>query len=209
MHMPKAFAFLCWICLPVICSAQKPFEGRVLYAVSYDSVPEEMKGMEHVLPTEMLWVVRGDDSRMEFRLPMGGTQVVIHRAGIDSAFTLTEVLQQKILVVTRSQLQNTRSKVVEANEKKEIDDHKVKKQWVQSTDGHTLTIWSSTKYKNPSGGETSLIEYLPLDYQVFRNGMLVHMEAKSVTEESVDKTYFEVPGSYERVPKAIYDAWLR
>ena len=57
--------------IPAMLSAQKDFEGEIVYGIEYMSVPPEMQGMESMLPLEMTVYHKGAMIRSEQDSPSG------------------------------------------------------------------------------------------------------------------------------------------
>lgn len=212
MHMLK-----CSLLLPVLLTlclsgtqAQKPFEGRIHYAIEYIEIPEELKGMEGALPRETLWVVSQGNTRMEQGTFLGGRQVSIHREGVDSIYQLIEVVGQKMLLsMPLSTVDPQQFRVTETAEVKNILGYETQHVVLHDGNGTAFNAWYTAKFRNPAGGELPSLKGLPLEYEFARSGIRVRMIATQLVEEPVDDTYFVIPSEYVRVPKDAYDRWLR
>lgn len=190
-------------------NAQKPFEGRIIFAVDYIDIPTAYTGMQDALPKELLWVVKNENSRMQQSTTLGGEQTVIHRQGEDSLYQLVDVLGQKIKLIQPLQKQAHRFRVTEQDEAREMLGYETKKVTLQTADGAVLTAWCATRFKNPAGSDLPEIKKLPLEYEFQRGEIKMRLTAIEVTEEPVDDTYFFIPNEYAAIPKEEYDRWLR
>jgi len=189
--------------------AQKAFEGRIQYAIDYIEIPEALQGMEHALPEQSLVVIKDGNMRLQQGTLLSGEQITIHREGIDSLYQLIEVLGVKMQLTLPLEEEVNKFRVIEQQEIKNIMGYEAKHVILQDAMGTVLNAWCSAKFRNPVGSELPHLRGLPLEYELVRSGIRMHLVATQVVEEPVDETYFAIPPDYVRVPKDAYDRWLR
>ena len=81
----------------IVASAQKNFEGTIVYDIEYLSVPAEVEGMESMLPSQMSMQFSGDWMRLE-QAVMGGSQSVVVNSEEKISFILMDMMGQKIVM---------------------------------------------------------------------------------------------------------------
>lgn len=208
MPMPKAAGLLILLLLSHFGWAQKPFEGRIHYDITYDQVSEEMQGVDRMLPDRMTWIIFGGYSRIEYRFQLGGSYTIIHWEESDTLYMLAEFPQQRVYTTRLIQRPNQLKMMGDQAVRAECAGHPVSLYLIQSPYGLD-SAWCSLKFQNPKGGDLPLLTYLPLEYEAERNGLHMHLKATRMQEEPVDDTYFTIPTDYVRVSREVYDAMLR
>ncbi len=190
--------------------AQKPFEGRIVYAIDYDNVPNEMKGLEKMLPSEMVMTIKGTTSRIEQNSVFGGRQVAINRAEEENTIVLVDILEQKLKYsIPKDERKGQKYRVNETDETKEIKGYTCKKATLQTSTGIVLEVWYTDEFQNPDGTEFPQIKGLPLEYEIAQKGMTLNFAARSVKEEAIDETYFAIPAEYEETSLELFNQMIR
>lgn len=190
--------------------AQKPFEGKITYKIKYDDLPQEMAGLEKMLPSDLMMVVKGTTSRAEQNSVFGGKQVMINHADHDSTTVLVDILGQKLkytIPVDKRKVEKYR--ITEMDETKVIKGYTCKKAVLQTSTGIVIEVWYLEEFMNPAGSDFPKLKGLPLEYELSQKGMTLKFKASSVKEEPIDETYFVVPEEYEETSFDQFNALMR
>lgn len=182
----------------------KPFEGTILYSIEYIEVPDEVKGMESMLPQEMLMSLSGDMVRVKQEV-MGGTQMVLVDNKKKESHVLMDMMGQKIDIfissdeMRESEKDTPEMKIQELNGTKTILGYKCKEAVLTNPEtGDKQNIFYTQKLEIKHKDFDSLNGF-PLEYLTSQEGMTLRMTAIKITKESLPATHFEVPSGYERM----------
>jgi GLPGLI family protein len=185
-------------------SRLKPFEGTILYSIEYIKVPDEVKGMESMLPQEMLMSLSGDMVRVKQEV-MGGSQMVLVDNKKKESHILMNMMGQKIDIfissdeMTESEKEAPQMKVQELKGTKTILGYKCKEALLTNPDtGDKQTIFYTQKLEIKHKDFKSLNGF-PLEYLTSQEGMTLRMVATKITEGSLPASHFQVPSGYERM----------
>lgn len=196
--MLRTSLFISILLVTIGLHAQKPFEGKITYNISYEDMTEDMEGLERMLPQELSMVIKGKTSRAEQVSVFGGKQTFINREGEDSTVVLVDILERKLkYVIPQDKRKEERFKVIEKEETKEIKGIKCKKAILQSANGIVLEVWYAPEFENPAGSEYPQLKGLPMEYEISQRGMTLSFKVKSISQEPIDETYFVIPDDYE------------
>ena len=207
MRLANAF-FACLLALTSL--AQKPFEGRIVYNIDYRDAPQDMQGLEKMLPSELVMIVNGTTSRKEQQSVFGGKQVFLNWADQDSTIVLVDILDQKLkYTIPQDKREMQRYRVTETDESKEIKGYTCKKALLQTSKGVVLEAWYTAEFLNPDGSALPQLKGLPLKYELSQKGMTVVFTARTVKEEPIDETYFVVPEEYEATSLDRFNEMIR
>ncbi len=186
-------------------AAQSKFEGKVVYGIQYEDVPQEMEGYESMLPQEMSIHIKGPKTRLEQSMGMGGQQVVITNTETKVSSLLLDLMGQKIHIklskeeVEENEKLKVKPEVKYVNEKKKIAGYKCKKAELTYETGETITVYYTEKIPSSAHNEYSYLKGYPLEYQSTQSGMMVTLSAKEVKETSIEDSSFEVPEGYDEM----------
>jgi len=194
-----------FLLVTVTLSAQKPFEGKIVYKIDYPSLPEEMKGMEGMLPKETIVYTKGTKSRSETASLMGN-QVVISDSKKDYGVVLMDMIGQKIAIEpTAEEMKDSKERsdkmvVKYLNETKTIAGIKCKKATITSPDEEfPLEVYYTEEYSNYNTNDMKQLKGMPLEYSIKANGLEMRMVAQTVKAEKVADSMFEVPADYQKM----------
>ena len=191
-------------CLLVASSkqAQRPFEGRIHYQVEYLSFPDGMEGAELALPQQMTLLAKGSSYRMQQSSALGGPLVWIHPAKIDTVYQVFDFMERQVFLAAPVGSGAHKHRVVAKEDEREIAGWKCEEYYLQSAEGNHQTVWVNEKYRNPLKVDFPGLVYLPLQFDLWRNGIHMRFSAKRVVEEQLDGTYFTLPERAVRIREA-------
>lgn len=173
--------------------AQKPFEGVVVYRISYLSVPEGMEGIEFSLPQTASVYSRNGNVRLQQHTAFAEQFVLIYKARQDSVYMLFDFMNKRVVSAWNREEEPMTFRVSERNLSKTLLEHPVSGFWLQTANGVRYEAWLNTRYQNPMAFIHPEIKFLPLEFVSIENGIAVKYTAVSVREESLDDTYFALP----------------
>lgn len=188
--------------------AQKDFEGKIVYTIEYLRMPDEMKGMEAMLPKGMTSYVKGNQSRMEQDSGMGGQTIVLHNSDDNETVVLMNMLGQKMAVVPsaeekkQAEADMDKVEVKLMDEEKDVAGYKCKKAVMTSPDmDFPMTIFYTEAIPNGSA-DLAKVPGMPLEYTTEQQGMKMRIAASTISKEKVGKSMFDIPKDYERMTGA-------
>lgn len=185
-------------------NAQKLEEGKLTYEISYpdSEIPDEQMAM---MPTEMTMQFKEMKSRMDMKMGMGMSTIVITDGKTKSATTLMDIMGNKIAMkMTAEDMKKQKEKAGTADadvkvtdETKDIQGYKCKKAVVTTKDG-TYDIYFTDDIMNKGEIEDTYkgITGMLMEYQMKQGPMTMKMTAKSVSKDKVDEKVFEIPAGY-------------
>lgn len=183
--------------------AQKPFEGRIHYSVEYLSFPEGMEGAELSLPQQMTLVIKGVNYRMQQASALGGELVWIRPAAVDSLYQLFDFMDQKVFLAMEMKPSAARYRIVPKEGSAMIAGASCTRLLMQSASGEHREAWVWEKFMNPLTHDFPSLKFLPLQYELVKNGIHMRLTAKRIVEEPVDETYFVLPTNAVRIDEGI------
>lgn len=181
--------------------AQKNFEGSITYSIEYIEVPEEVQGLESMLPQEMTMQFSGDYVRLHQEV-MGGSQVVVSDNKNKTGFVLMDMMGQKIVIrvpkaaVEEEEANMEATTVEEGTETKTIVGHKCTKATITQPDGNKVEVFVTDELGSIKHNSYRQLDGFPLEYFSYQDGMKLRMTATKVTREKLDKSLFEIPSGY-------------
>lgn len=182
-------------------TSQAQFEGVITYSIEYIEVPEEIRGMESMLPSEMTMTFKDENARVEQEI-MGGSQVVVTG---EQTFVLMDMMGQKIAItMTDEEVAKAKEEAEEpvyeySDETKTIIGIECKKV-VLTTENGDVVIWYTDEVKvGATVDNFEFLDGLPLQYETVQQGMKLRLTAKNILEEDVSDSEFEIPAGYERM----------
>lgn len=180
-------------------SAQQ-FEGEITYSISYLEVPEEIQGMESMLPTEMKYYFSGDKMAIQ-QSTMFGTQSVVMDNASNTGFVLMDMIGQKIALKvddTKGEEETAVPAVNKTSETKKIAGYNCTKYLLKMDEMDDTEIWATTELKAKMGAKSPLgtVDGFPLEYVSAKDGVKTRLTATSVSEKTVESAMFQIPEGY-------------
>ena len=191
----------------IICvNAQKIDEGKVVYEISYPDadMPDEQMAM---MPTESTMFFKDNQSRVEMRMGMGMSQVMIFDNKNKVMTMLMDMMGSKSAIkFTEDDIKKQKVKedkgelsIKKTDETKEIAGYNCKKAVVTGKDGSFDVYYTDEiTYKNGDWvSEYKGLEGFPLQYKMTQNKLTMQLTAKNVSKEKVDAGIFAIPADYK------------
>ncbi|MCG8309576.1 MAG: hypothetical protein MI975_19425 [Cytophagales bacterium] len=192
--------------------AQSSFEGRVVYSISYEDMPAEMKEMESMLPKEMIIHIKGSKSRLEQNQMMGKT-IVISDMDRKNGFMEMEMGGQKIRInISTEEFDkdaNQMPNIEYLEETKTIAGYPCKKAIMKDKTGQlSMTVYYTEKISNKAQREFVGLKGFPLQYSVTQQNIKMGITASVVSEESVSDAIFDKSDGYEDISQADFQKMI-
>lgn len=184
--------------------AQSDFEGTITYSIEYLTVPDEVKGMESMLPQEARLQFKGQKVRMVQEV-MGGSQTVISDGATKEGLLLMDMMGQKIAVsipqeATQAEEEAAKNTTVtELTRVKKILGHKCKEYEITAPDGSKVYVFSTKALGNIKHQQYKQLDGFPLEYITAQQGMKIRMEATNIEKESLGDELFDAPEGYQHM----------
>lgn len=192
-----------------IAAFSQPFEGKVVYDISFPDLPAEMKQYESMMPKEMTMFINENFTRIEQASAMGNT-VIINDNKSKTSTMLMDMMGNKMgIKSTEEDLSkkdaSTEFKVTETEETKDVAGYKCKKSVISFTDKDgeekSFDMYTTTEITNDgakwSNKQMSGVKGFPLEYMMKQQGMTMKFSAKSVKKEKVGKSLAQIPAEYK------------
>ncbi len=179
---------------------KKDFQGVIVYTIEYLELPDEVKGMESMLPQETSMTMSGDIEKVEQSV-MGGSQIVISNTKTGESHILMDMMGQKLDIFLSAEEAKAAEEeagdptVVNKGDQKTIQGYKCRLAEVTDGEGNVQLVYYTKSIKVKHNNFTHL-DGFPLEYQTSQNNMKLNMVATEVKKRKVDASEFEVPEGY-------------
>lgn len=190
---------------------QKKFnEGKIVYTITYPDSELDAQTAA-VMPTTMTIYVKGDKVRTEMKMGMGMSNVTISDAKSKTLISLMDGMGEKYAMkMTEADVKKMSGdmpapEITSTGETKEIAGYKceVSKVVITDKDGKKINSeicitkelkasqlnWHDSKYSSVDG--------IMLEYDIEQGPMKMRFKAKSVKEEAVADSMFDIPKDYQ------------
>lgn len=199
-------AAILWMAAMPVVLAQKGFEGTVVFGIEYKDLPAEMAAFESMLPDETIIKIKGDNTRTEQSLGMGMKQVTIFDTKKNQGTLLLDMMGKKTAVeMSSDQMDKQRGEKAKEleiqyvdGETKKIADYNCKKAIIKANEGIDLEVYYTEDLPSNASREFKGLKGFPLQYTIASGPMKMELIAKSVKQESIDKTLFVIPDGYDK-----------
>lgn len=185
------------------CLAQKPFEGKIVYAVNYLNIPEGQIGKKRALPSSLIAFVQGQNVRMQQYTSLAGEWTIIQPANVDSTYHCFYLLDERVMISRPVKKRAARFRVVEQEDSKAWSNFEMTAFRLQKADGEYLTAWCATRYMNPFQVDMPELNFLPLIFELERGDLRMRLTATTVEQMPLDASYFEVPDNVELISEEV------
>lgn len=186
--------------------SQVSFEGKIEYKITYQKVPEILKGYEHMLPEKSIVYVKGFRSRIEVEVAASGTQIVIFDKEKNTGLILMDIADKKTAITLSKEIVEKelskvgKPKITYFEEYKTIIGYKCQKAIIETVmeDSSTQksTVYFTKQIKNTTQNFGDL-SGMALEYNMSQNDTESRLTATSVLLQSVLDSDFEIPKGYE------------
>jgi hypothetical protein len=183
--------------------AQKGFEGRITYAVSYLDLPDGQAGKKAALPAELLAFIDGENLRVQQYTSLAGEWTIIQPADRDTTYHCFYLLDDRVMIKRPRAKQPARYRVVARDDQKAWEQFQLTAHRLQKSDGGYLNAWMDERYQNPFQLYLPELKYLPLIFELERGGVTMRLTAIEVDEVELDPSYFQVPDNVSLIQEDI------
>ncbi|MGD1846833.1 MAG: hypothetical protein ACFB10_15705 [Salibacteraceae bacterium] len=182
--------------------APEEFEGKITFKITYSDLPDEIAGMESMLPKESTLYVKGSKTAM-VQDGMTGNTIAVNNHESKTSFVLMDLMGAKYAVKStpedyeKAEQERNNQKITLHDETKEIAGFLCKKATVVSGDDPPMTVYYTEDLKvNSSFNFSNGLEGFPLSYSTQQSEMTLTLVATEVVKETVDDSRFEIPEGY-------------
>lgn len=184
--------------------AQKSFEGKVSYTITYNNLPAEMEQMKAMLPSQSVLFLKGNMSRTEQNMGIGGSQVVISDSRNKTGTVLIDGLGGKYFIkvskadIEKSEKENPEPSFSYVSGTKTIAGFSCKRAEAKF-DGmdEVLAIYYTEEIPADKSTQFKGLKGFPLEYETASEGFKMTISAKSISREALSDALFKVPEGYK------------
>lgn len=196
------------ICLGAFAPGKdKSFEGKIVYEIVYDEVPEMIEPYIAMLPKENTSYVKGSMVRAESGA-MGVSTVIVFDAKKNEGFMMIEGMGMEKTAYTMSAEDMKKAEkdvekpvVIKSTEKKKISGYDCVKEmyYYPSQPNDTLVAYVTSEITGKNQ-QMSFLSGFPLQYQGRANGISTTVTVKEITKQKVNDSFFKVPDGVPTKP---------
>lgn len=201
-----ALIALAFVALSAVATAQKKFEGTILYALEINTADMDPTRAA-MMPTEKTTTIKGDWVKEQLEAAFGTINSVIDTKNEEST-TFMDVMGNKMAFkLNKAQLDKMREKkpkmeITLAPETKTIAGYTCKKAIAKNTeDNTTVDIWYTEELApimNAEGNMFKEIKGLLMEFHSeMMGGVDMKVTAKKLTAAKVDDAQFAIPADYK------------
>lgn len=184
---------------------KKHFEGKIIFSITFNDLPEGAEQYAAMLPKETVLYVKGNKTRTEQSMGMGGSQIVIADSKTDEAVVLMDMMGQKLLMkMNREELSKNEKepKITYLDGTLEIAGYTCKKASISfDGDNEPQIVYYTEDIPAQSDNHFNGLKGFPLQYEVRQNSMHMTVKAEKISSEDVPDKLFEIPDGYKEVTK--------
>lgn len=179
------------------------FQGTVKYEITYEDLPEQMKAMVGMMPSESILTYRDNMSRTETPNPAaGGGTVLIANNETGEVIVLQDAMGQKIAIVPDKDVEAEETdeeiNFEDTGEEKEIAGYKCKVLSAE-VEGIVQTVCVTRELPTIQMRNVSGIEGFPLEVINEMDQFTMIQTVKEIEEGKVKKIKMEVPSDYKQM----------
>lgn len=187
-------------------SIAQDFEGKITLDIEYSELSEDYEAYEAMLPSEMLYKIKGTKAKIE-QESMGASTSTIIDNETKEGVVLMNMMGQKIAIkmdLNDEEIEKKEKALVvkKTDETKEIAGYSCKKAIVTSDDGTTMDVWYTKEiqgFKNPYNVFAGKIDGFPMQYEKEGQGMGMVITVSKIEKTEIKDSEFEVPAGYEEM----------
>jgi GLPGLI family protein len=176
--------------------AQKNFEGKITYKITYSELPEGAEMFASMLPSEMKYYIKAEKTRIEQDGAMTGSQVMIMDSKLKMLYILMDMMGQKI--VMKQDLANDpevpEPTITNTTETKKIAGYMCNKAIVKTEEGD-MVIFYTTEIP-ATHDKFNKIPGFPMEYEIRQQGLVMLLQASTVEKSKLENSLFEIPEGY-------------
>jgi len=189
-------------------SQKSKFEGKIVYGITYDEMPEGMEQYSSMLASESTIYIKGAKTRTEQGTGMGGKQVVIADRKKGETVALMDIMGKKIkMILSEGDMKESKrnmenAQITYADEIKEIAGYQCKRATIVfEGEEDPVTIFYTEEISKENDSYFKGLKGFPLQYSINKNGFGMTMTAKQVIKEKVPDKLFDIPDGYEEMTR--------
>jgi hypothetical protein len=187
--------------------AQEVFSGRLSFSIEYLKVPDDMKGVEAKLPTEVKIITDGKSWRSEQITEINGKYSRVYIDSKDSIFETITIGPERVRVSYRK-ISSVDVKSINGlgpivlGQETEICE-------ISDDDGIKQSINQLMSYSEIPNLFFNGLSGIPTVIEIDNAGIKMRLKLTSMSNEPLDETYFALPDDYKVIDTALYQSWLR
>ncbi len=187
--------------------AQEVFSGRLSFSIEYPTVPDDMKGVEEKLPTEMKIITDGRSWLSEQITEVNGKYSRVFIDSKDSIFETITIGPERVRVSYRKissvdvKSINSLGPIVLGQETEICE--------ISDDDGVKQSIIQLTSYSEIPNLFFNGLSGIPTLIEIDNAGIKMRLKLTSMSNEPLDETYFALPDDYKVIDTVLYQSWLR
>lgn len=206
--MKNLFIFLAATILLNSCATQKvktdspSFEGKFVFSLTYEDLPEEYEAYASMFPKEMIMYVKGERSRTEQPSSMGNTFTIADNKNKTMVIILDMMGMKNAYKISAEDMEKNKAEkpvIVYSEETKMIAGYNCKKAELTS-EGTTTIVYYTDEIPSGYSKNFGELKGFPMEYTIKANGMTITTEAKTVSKEKISDKLFDIPEGYEIKP---------
>ena len=188
--------------------AQKPFEGKITYRVDYIDLPEGEEGVRAILPDVLIAYVSGENLRLQQYVTLGGEMTEVQPAGRDSIYRCLYMMDKRVMLAHPKYRGPMRYRVKRLEQTREWNGWELQKYALSSANVPGQSAWVIEGYSNPFTASLPELKFLPMEMELQRAELLMHLTAIKIEELPLDPTYFDLPSEIERIDDRVLQQLL-
>ena len=187
--------------------SQEIFSGRLSYSIQYMEVPDDMKGVEDKLPSEVKIITNGKSWRSEQNTEINGDYTQLYIAEKDSIYETITIGPERVQVSYR-RVQQVEVKSMNSPGPKVLDLETVICE-ISGDEGTEQSIVQLKSYPAIPRLFFDGLSGIPTLIETENSGLKMRLQLILIDKEPIDETYFVLPNDYLAIDTALYQSWLR
>lgn len=177
------------------------FEGKIIYAISYEDLPEEYASYMSMLPKESTMYIKGEKFRMEQSAGMGTTVTIIDNKA-KTGYICMDMMGSKFAfkmdpATFDNKSDSLKPQITYTDETKVIAGYTCKKAEIKNKDAEeSLIIWYTDQLPAFYNKDFKYINGFPMEYHVKNGGITMLFTVTTISKEKVSDSFFKVPEGY-------------
>lgn len=188
--------------------AQKSFQGRIHYKVTYLGIADSLEGIDYVLPSIAVLYTNGADWRFEQCVDQEEV-TLLFKYGSDTLLETMNMAGKCVALKKPLTKEILELRLSKQKTKKKIDNVEAELWYLNDLKGNRLPVWLMHKANNPKGFISYNFKLIPLDFIIERGFIKAQYSAFKIVEEALDATYFELPTACQIITFQAFSSMLR
>lgn len=175
------------------------FEGEIVYTLTYGELPEELQGMEGMMPQEMKFTISGSKIKLEQSYLLG-SQAIVMDEETKKGFLLMDMLGQRMAIVLDASEEEETAELdyKSTSEKRVIQGYACTKYVATTAEGNEVYVWVTQDLKVDFGTSRPVkgIDGFPVSFTTSADGVETTCELLRVTKKVIPASEFEIPEDF-------------